>query len=56
MSEREAIVARITKLRTDLAELENNIPAHSTSIRHIAQIEKLEDEIEALEREMASLS
>lgn len=55
MSERERLIARIDGLRAEVAELESNIPAHSTSISHIVQIEELEDEIEVLERELASL-
>ena len=56
MSERDEILARIEKLRAEAAELEGNIPAHSTSIGHIARIEGLEDEIEVLEGELASLN
>ena len=56
MSERDEILARIEKLRAEVAELEGNIPAHSTSIGHIARIEGLEDEIEVLEAELASLN
>jgi chromosome segregation ATPase len=56
MSERDEIIASIEKLRAEVAELEANIPAHSTSISHITQIEELEDEIEVLERELASLN
>ncbi len=55
MSEREDIFARIEELRAEIAELESNIPAHSTPISHIVRIEELEDGIEALERELASL-
>ncbi len=55
MSEREQIIARIESLRAEVAELESNIPAHSTSISHVAQIEELEDEIEELERVLNSL-
>ena len=55
MGEREEIIARIEVLRAEVAELESNIPAHSTSISHIAQIEELEDEIEELERALNAL-
>jgi len=55
MVEQEEIIARIEVLRAEVAELESNIPAHSTSISHIAQIEGLEDEIEELERVLNSL-
>ena len=43
MSEREDIFARIEELRAEIAELESNIPAHSTPISHIVRIEELED-------------
>ena len=56
MSERDEILARIERLRAEVAELEGNIPAHSTSIGHIDRIEKHEDEVEALERQLASLN
>ena len=55
MDEREEMIARIEVLRAEVAELESNIPAHSTSISHIAQIEELEDEIEELERALNAL-
>jgi polyhydroxyalkanoate synthesis regulator phasin len=56
VSERDEIIARIDGLRAEVAELEGNFPAHSTSISHIAHIEELEDQIEALEKELASLN
>ena len=51
MDGNERIEARIAELREELEELKGSIPAHSTSIHHIAQIEDLEEEIERLERE-----
>lgn len=56
MSEREQIIARIEALRAEVAELESNMPAHSTPISLISRLEELEDEIEVLERELASLN
>ena len=56
MPEREEIIARIEELRARLEELNDSIPAHSSTIYHIAQIEDIEEELEALERELLSLN
>lgn len=56
MSEREEIIARIEELQVRLKELNDSIPAHSSTIYHIAQIEEVEDELEALERELATIN
>ena len=53
MSEREEVIARIEELQVRLKELNDSIPAHSSTIFHIAQIEEVEDEIEALEAQLS---
>lgn len=40
---------RIRQLRAQLEELKSSVPAHSSSIHHIARMEELEEEIERLE-------
>lgn len=45
---------RLEVLKADLEELKSSIPAHSTSIHHIAQIEDMEEAIADLERRLGS--
>lgn len=44
---------RLHEVRARIAELEESIPAHSTSVQHVMEIEALEDEAEELERFLA---
>jgi archaellum component FlaC len=55
MNNRDDIQRRIAHLRERVEELERSIPAHSTKPHHIMQIEEMEDQIEALEKELEAL-
>ena len=54
MTERD-IGERIKSLRSELAELERNMPAHGLKPHHVKYIEELEDEIERLEAQLEQL-
>lgn len=44
---------RLEQLKAERDELEKAMPAHSLKPSHLARIEELEDEIEALEKQLA---
>jgi chromosome segregation ATPase len=46
--EREELEARLDQLRSRLKELNDSVPAHSSTIHHMVQIEEIEDEMEEL--------
>ncbi|MBW1781669.1 MAG: hypothetical protein JRL30_13115 [Deltaproteobacteria bacterium] len=50
--EKEALMKRLQKLQADLKDREAALPAHSVRPHQIMAIEAIEDEIEAVEKEL----
>ena len=51
-AKKEALLKRLDKLREDLKDREAALPAHSIRPNQILAIEALEEEIEAVEKEL----
>jgi len=49
---KEALLKRLDKLREDLKDREAALPAHSIRPNQILAVEALEEEIEAVEKEL----